>query len=178
MAEISKLSDLNIFEDLVSCILDMQIRYRGKSIRYKRLKSLLKGGSISNKNLFSIGDLGIQSLKISQQKYSVLVNLCLYWDENQMKSFDWEFKTDDEIRTELGKIKGIGSWTIDMILLFSLQRPDVFPVDDYHLKKSMISRYNLRNDKTLKAEMHTIAEEWRPNRSQIVFQLLKQNLKS
>jgi DNA-3-methyladenine glycosylase II len=65
-----------------------------------------------------------------------------------------------------------------MILLFSLQRPDVFLVDDYQLKMAMVAQFDLRNEKSLKAEMHTIAEEWRPNRSQIVFQLLKQNLKS
>jgi DNA-3-methyladenine glycosylase II len=164
-----------VFEDLVSCILDMQIRFRGKAVRYKRLKALLKGSLIDYENLFSIGDSGIQLLKISRQKYTALVNLCLFWEENGMDDYDWESKKDEEIRVVLGKIKGIGNWTIDMILMFSLQRPDIFPVDDYQLKRVMTAQFDLRNDKSLKAEMLAIAEEWRPNRSKIVIQLLNQN---
>lgn len=164
-----------VFEDIVSCILDMQIQYRGKSLRFMRLKELVQGDLVTTKNLFSIGDSGLKYLNMSRQKYNALLNLCLFWDENGMDDYDWESKTDEEIRVVLGKIKGIGNWTIDMILMFSLQRPDIFPVDDYHLKRVMTAQFDLRNDKSLKAEMLAIAEEWRPNRSKVVLQLLNQN---
>ena len=162
-----------VFEDMVSCILDMQIQCRGNSLRFKRLKGLLNEALVTHENLFTIGDVGLKYINMSRQKYNALVNLCLFWDENGMNSFEWESKTDEEIRAVLGKIQGVGNWTIDMILLFSLQRPDVFPVDDYHLKKAMTTHFDLRNEKSLKEDMLAIAEKWKPYRSKFVIELLE-----
>lgn len=66
---------------------------------------------------------------------------------------------DDEVRTTLGQIKGVGTWTIDMLLIFTLERPNVFPVDDFKLKQTMISLYNLQ-DKSLKKQMLDISSQW------------------
>lgn len=68
-----------VFEDLVSCILDMQIRYRGNALRYKRLKDLLENAPITVENLFSIGDTGLAKIKMSGQKYKALVTLADHW---------------------------------------------------------------------------------------------------
>lgn len=59
-----------------------------------------------------------------------------------------------------------------MILLYTLARPDIFPVGDYHLKKMMTQLYNLKEDATLKTSMLTVAEQWRPYRSQAVLKIL------
>ncbi len=70
-------------------------------------------------------------------------------------------------------IKGIGNWTIDLILLFTLRREDVLPVDDFHLKKVMTQVYEIAGDVNLKTEILNISEYWRPYRSAAVLYLLE-----
>jgi DNA-3-methyladenine glycosylase II len=71
---------------------------------------------------------------------------------------------DEEIRTELKKIKGIGDWTVDVYLMHALQRSDLFPLGDIALVNSLKHVKQL-HPKTTKAEMRAIAESWRPHRT-------------
>ncbi|GAB5476144.1 MAG: DNA-3-methyladenine glycosylase [Maribacter sp.] len=162
----------DVFEDLVSCILDMQIRYRGNAVRYKKMKQLLNGAQITHKNLFSIDDEGLQHMNMSGQKYKALMNLCIYWEEQRLDNTNWHSLNDNEVRNILTKIKGVGNWTIDMILLFTLQRENIFPKDDFHLKKIMKRVYEISEDKNLEKEMQYIAEDWQPYSSIAVLYLL------
>ena len=73
--------------------------------------------------------------------------------------------TDEELIKELTKIKGVGRWTVEMILIFTLGRPDVFAIDDLALRQAVIKLYKLKNTKTLKKRMLKISERWSPNRS-------------
>jgi DNA-3-methyladenine glycosylase II len=72
--------------------------------------------------------------------------------------------TDEEIIIELTKIKGIGRWTAEMFLIFSLNRPNVLPLDDLGVKKGMMRTYNLKNLPT-KTQMERIARKWEPYRT-------------
>lgn len=85
---------------------------------------------------------------------------------------DWNTLSDDAIRQHLSSIKGIGNWTIDMILLYTLGRPDVFPYDDFHLKQIMTRVYGLDSSSKLKAQMLEIASLWGNHRSLAVKYLL------
>ena len=71
---------------------------------------------------------------------------------------------DDDIVAELTKIKGIGRWTVEMLLIFRLTRPDVFPAGDLGIVKAIQKAYNLRKVPDVK-RLHRIAEAWRPYRS-------------
>lgn len=73
-------------------------------------------------------------------------------------------QTDDEIRTELKKLKGIGDWTVDVYLMHALQRSDLFPLGDIALINSMRENKNLGKDFP-KEKMLAIAEPWKPYRS-------------
>ena len=73
--------------------------------------------------------------------------------------------SDEEVIEHLVVVKGIGRWSAEMILMFSLNRPDVFPVDDLGIQNAMIKKYKLKKGKRLKAQMIKIAESWRPYRT-------------
>lgn len=73
-------------------------------------------------------------------KYETLLAFVEYRDTNEL---DFKNLTDEEVIAELSTIKGIGKWTIDMILLYTLQRPNVFPYDDFHLKEIRVKLYGL-----------------------------------
>jgi DNA-3-methyladenine glycosylase II len=79
---------------------------------------------------------------------------------------------DEEIRAQLSAIKGIGKWTMDMILLYTLERPNVFPYDDFHLKQIMVSLYGLDSKVKLKAQMIGVSEHWGHQKSLAVRYLL------
>jgi DNA-3-methyladenine glycosylase II len=74
--------------------------------------------------------------------------------------------SDDEIIDYLLPIKGVGKWTVEMMLIFTLQRPDVFPVDDLAICQKMVQLYGLtETGKNLKKKLISIAENWSPYRS-------------
>jgi DNA-3-methyladenine glycosylase II len=80
----------------------------------------------------------------------------------------------------LGKVRGIGRWTVDMILLYTLRRADIFPYDDYHLCQIMPKLYRLNPKQKLVEKMLAIADRWLGQLSLGVLYLLawkNQNLK-
>ena len=163
----------DVFEDLVSCILDMQIRYRGKALKFNKMKEALNGATINQNSIYLLESEKLKSIRMSSHKYNALLNLSAYWEANNLTFFDWNELTNDEIRKLLKEIKGIGNWTIEMILLFTLQRPNVFPVDDLQLKKAMQKIYEIDKSDNLKREMLYIADDWQPYSSTAVLYLLE-----
>ena len=74
--------------------------------------------------------------------------------------------SDDDIIHELTQIKGVGKWTVQMILMFRLNRLDVFPIDDLGIRQGMVKMYELEETgKDLIKKLHEIAENWRPYRT-------------
>ncbi|MFM8271283.1 MAG: DNA-3-methyladenine glycosylase family protein [Gemmata sp.] len=71
---------------------------------------------------------------------------------------------DDALREQLTAIKGIGPWTVDMLLIFGISRPDVLPVGDYGIKVAVKKLFNLRKLPDA-AKLTRIARPWRPHRS-------------
>ena len=72
--------------------------------------------------------------------------------------------SDDEIVERLTKVRGIGRWTVEMLLLFDLGRPDVWPVDDYGVRKGFAKTFGRRKLPTPK-QLMKIGKKWRPYRS-------------
>jgi DNA-3-methyladenine glycosylase II len=72
--------------------------------------------------------------------------------------------SDDEIITRLTAVRGIGRWTVEMLLLFDLGRPDVWPVDDYGVRKGFAKTFGRRKLPTPK-QLMKFGEKWRPYRS-------------
>lgn len=74
---------------------------------------------------------------------------------------------DEELINYLTQIKGIGRWTVEMILMSCLGREDIFAADDLSIRQTMCHMYALdeSNPRLLKAQMHEIAEKWRPYRT-------------
>jgi len=72
--------------------------------------------------------------------------------------------SDDEILERLTAVRGIGRWTVEMLLLFDLGRPDVWPVTDYGVQKGYAKTFGKRKLPTPK-QLHEVGEQWRPYRS-------------
>jgi len=148
----------NVFHDLISCVVEQQIHYRSTKKIFKKMLSNSNLEFITPINFSDFIEKGIANYKLSTSKYETLNNVAEFWSIHP--NLNWQQLTDEEVRNSLSKIKGIGSWTIDMILLYTLERLTIFPVDDFHLKEIMVQLYGLNPNNKLKKQMLIIAESW------------------
>ena len=75
--------------------------------------------------------------------------------------------SNEEVITYLTQIKGVGKWTVEMLLMFALGREDVFAVDDFGIQSAMIKMYNLNAEdkKEMRQRMLKISAKWEPYRT-------------
>ena len=108
--------------------------------------------------------MSLKSCGLSRQKITYLKSLSNSFIKKEISPSKWYKYSDDEIIAELVKIKGIGTWTAEMYLIFNLCRPDVFPADDLGLIKGICNCYNLKYPIT-KEHAIKISKKWKPYRS-------------
>lgn len=108
-----------------------------------------------------------RAVGLSGQKAGYVQNVAHFFDSEEMVNRDWHKDTDEEIIKSLTQIKGVGLWTAQMILMFTLGRSDVFPIDDLGIQLSMRKLYKMEegNKRLFKDQMQQIAAQWRPYRS-------------
>jgi len=152
----------NIFHDLMSCVIEQQIHYRSTKKTFQRMLDAAGLEELTTANFELFEEKGIRDYKLSTNKSKTILSVVTFFQENNI---DWHSKSDAEIRTILKGIKGVGPWTVDMLLMYALGRLDVFPVDDYHLKLIMMKLYPINTKARVKAQQRTIAAEWAPHRS-------------
>ncbi len=160
----------NIFHDLMSCIIEQQIHYRSTKKIFS--KALEKAGIhlLTLDNFDAFEEKGLVDIKMSAKKYETLERTITFFSENKI---DWQQLSDDDVRSTFKQIKGIGPWTIDMLLLYNLGRKDIFPADDYHLKLILNKLYDVDTSARIKAQHKAIAESWSPYRSYATIYLLE-----
>jgi DNA-3-methyladenine glycosylase II len=159
----------DVFHDLMSCILEQQIHYRSTKKIFQKMLDKANLERLNPENFHHLEEKAFADVKLAIGKYETLMSVLAFWAENKI---DWKLLNDDEVIEKLSSIKGIGKWTIDMILLYTLQRPNVFPYDDFHLKQIMVSLYGLNPDVRLKSQMIDISNQWGENKSLAVKYLL------
>jgi DNA-3-methyladenine glycosylase II len=161
----------DVFFDLMSCVLEQQIHYRSTKKTFQKMLDQAQLSTLSPDNFEVLERLALPHVTLSASKYETLAGILDLW--RQQPAIEWAALSDDEVATRLSSIKGIGRWTIDMILLYTLGRPDVFPADDFHLKQIMVSLYGLDPQVRLRAQMLDVSRHWHPHASTAVLYLLE-----
>ncbi|MEM6699895.1 MAG: hypothetical protein AAF599_15940 [Bacteroidota bacterium] len=159
----------NVFHDLLSCIIEQQIHYRSSRKRFQKLLEKAKIEELTLDQFEEFEQKALSEVKLSAQKFNTIAAILEHFEQ---QNFDWQTMSDEEVRASLSQIKGVGTWTIDMILLYTLERPNIFPVDDYYLKKIMLQNYPIDASARIKSQMKAIAKKWSPYRSTAVKHLL------
>ena len=157
----------NVFHDLLSCIIEQQIHYRSTKKMFEKLMNNSGLIELTTDNLEQFEQFGLKDVKLSMRKWETLHDA-----QNHFESFDdvdWSQLDDHEVRKRLSRIKGIGIWTQDMILLYTLKRNNIFPVSDYHLKRIFLELYKTQDKKAMLA----IASNWKPYASYATRYLLE-----
>ena len=153
----------NYFDALSKSIIYQQLSGKVAKIIYTRFLSLFKD-KIPNPNQYlDITKSDLKGIGLSKQKIDYINHLSNFFIEKGNKI---QFKTDSdqEIYRQLIAIKGIGQWTIDMFMMFTLCKTDILPIGDLGIKKAFKDLYNL---KELPSEsfMKEISLPWQPYRT-------------
>ena len=159
----------DVFYDLMSCILEQQIHYRSTKRIFQKMLERADLQTLTLDNFEDFEKKAFVNTKFSANKYETILATLDFFNTNKI---EWQTLSDAEISAQLSSIKGIGKWTIDMILLYTLQRPVVFPYDDFHLKEIMVKLYGLDPNVKLKAQMIDISNGWGEHKSLAVRYLL------
>jgi len=150
------------FGMLVRSIISQQISTAAaRSIR-GRLEARIAPSKISPEVLAGLTFDELRSVGLSSQKATYMHDLAAKVADGTVRLAKVGRMEDEEIIEELIQVKGIGRWTAQMFLIFSLGRPDVFPPDDLGIKVALRNLYGLA-DLPTKAEAHAIAAPWTPH---------------
>lgn len=151
----------NTFETLVLTILEQQVSLASAYAAYKKLKEKLK--RLTPKNVLALTDEELRNCYFSRQKIVYVRELAMAISTKQISLKGFTFQTDDTVREELKKLKGIGDWTVDIYLIHALQRADIFPIGDLALVNAI--RMVKQLPSAIKEDLLQIAESWKPYRS-------------
>ncbi len=155
-----------IYFDLLESIVSQQLSVKVADVIFQRFLSLFPDNQPHPELLLSLTTDRLRSVGLSFQKAGYLQNVAQFAISNDLENKDWESMSDDEIIQFLSQIKGVGKWTVQMLLMFSIGRPDVFPVDDLGIQQGMVKIFGLQETgKELKNKMIELAEPWRPWRT-------------
>lgn len=160
------------FETLCKLILEQQVSLASAKACYEKLKLYLT--VISPENILKVTSEELRNNGVSRQKaiYLKALSEAVVKEEINLNSFSK--KSEPEIRSELIQIKGIGNWTIDIYLMFSLQHPDILPLGDVAIVNSIKELFNCSN----REEVIKLSISWKPYRSMAAFFLWHHYLES
>lgn len=151
------------FAALIRAITAQQVSSAAATAIHTRLLALVPGGRPTPSSIAALTDDELRGVGLSRQKVGYLRDLC----EKARDGIDLDqlaVLPDDEVVGRLTRIKGIGRWTAEMFLMFTLKRPDVFPADDLGIRNAVQRAYRLRRPPTA-ARLTKLAEAWRPYRT-------------
>ena len=155
-----------MYAGLIRSIVSQQLSVKAASTIHNRFLNLFKDGYPSANELQKLEFEKLRGVGLSGQKTNYVRNVAVFFTENDLFEKDWTSDTDHEIIALLTQIKGVGKWTVQMILMFVLSREDVFPVLDLGIQQGIIEVYGLTEEKKeLHAKMEEIAKPWKPYRS-------------
>ncbi len=158
--------DRDVFQDLVRSIVSQQLSVKAAATIYGRFQGLFSKQQITPRKLLNMNIEVMRTAGMSKAKANYVQNVARFELANKLDIEDWKIMDDDLIMKKLTGIKGVGTWTAQMIIMFSLHRSDILPLKDVGIQNAFKKLYCLDLDgKLLEEKMIFIAESWRPYRS-------------
>jgi DNA-3-methyladenine glycosylase II len=149
------------FTSLVRAIVGQQLSVKAASSIFERLR---QATNLDPKKVNMLSEDEARALGLSRPKARYIHDLAAHFVQDSAVFNHLDSLNDDEVIKELTAIKGIGIWTAQMFLMFTLTRPDVFAPDDVGLQQAMKRLYGWQEIPS-RAELETFAQRWSPYRT-------------
>jgi len=164
----SKLKDFDIskrelLEDLIRSIVNQQLSSKAAATIYGRFLKLLPNGAVVPREILKLSDDELRSAGLSRPKIKYITGICEGVSNNDLDLSLLTNKPDEEVIVELVRLKGVGRWTAEMILIFSLGRTDIFSLGDIGLRNAVAKLYHIDRDNLV--EVERISLNWSPYRT-------------
>ena len=157
----------NVCLRLCASIMSQQLSTKVADVFYSRFLNLFNGKDPTPQQILQVPPQTLRSIGLSNAKVSYVHNVARFAVEQGMDHRKLTRMSDEEVITLLTSIKGVGRWTAEMLLMFTLGREDICPLDDLGAANALISLYKLkiRDKKKLREKMRKIASVWSPYRT-------------
>src|SRR6266567_8292407 len=154
------------FDALAESIAYQQLNGKAAATIWKRVRALYQRRKyLDPRRVLETPDQKLRGAGLSRNKVAAIKDLAAKTIDGTVPSARGLAKmSDEEIIARLITVRGIGRWTVEMLLLFDLGRPDVWPVDDYGVRKGFAKTFRRRKLPAPK-QLMKIGEKWRPYRS-------------
>jgi len=155
----------NYFEALIRNIIYQQLSGKAAQTIYNRFLALFNTTQYPSPDEILITPFeNLRGAGLSNQKVTYILDLSKKYVDGTLQLDELDGKSNKDVSAQLIKVKGIGQWTADMFLMFTLNREDVFPLGDLGVKKGVAIIENLPELPTEK-HMEEISEKWQPYRT-------------
>lgn len=152
---------------ICSSIMSQQLSTKVAAVIYARFLALFKKKNPSPKDIVAIPFEQLRAIGLSNAKTNYVLNVCNFFIDHKITDAQLHKMESEELINFLVQIKGVGRWTVEMILMFTLGREDVFAVDDLGIQQAMTKLYKLdaADKKGMKLKMLQLSEKWKPYRT-------------
>jgi len=157
----------NVHLHICASIISQQLSTKVATVIYARFLALFRKKSPTPKDIIAIPFDELRSIGLSNAKTNYVLNVCTFFIENKLTDARLHKMEDEELINYLTQIKGVGRWTAEMILMFTLGREDVFAIDDLVIQQSICKLYKIdtADKKAMKLQMLKISAKWSPYRT-------------
>ena len=157
----------NVHLHLCNSIMSQQLSTKVADVFQKRFLNLYGGKTPAAQQIVNTPFETLRGIGLSNAKANYVINVCTFFIEEKITDASLYKMGDEALIKYLTQIKGVGSWTVEMILMFTLGREDVFAVDDLAIQQAMCKLYKIdaRDKKAMKEKMLRISKKWSPYRT-------------
>src|SRR6266550_2183673 len=139
-----------LMRELIESIISQQLSIKASDTIFARFVGLFPNGEFPTaEEILTVEDEKIRSAGLSFAKVTYVKSVANAFVSDLVDIEKIRNQSDEEVIAELTQIKGIGRWTAQMILIFTLKRPDVFSIDDLGLRKAITNLYGITDRKEM-----------------------------
>lgn len=157
----------NVYLHLCNSIMSQQLSTKVAQVFHKRFMDLYGGRAPTAAQIAATPFEVLRGIGLSNAKANYVLNVSRFFIDEKITDADLYKMSNEEVIHFLTRIKGVGQWTVEMILMFTLGREDVFAVDDLGIQQAVCKLYKIdaENKKAMKEKMLTVSEKWSPYRT-------------
>jgi DNA-3-methyladenine glycosylase II len=156
-----------VYLRLCGSILSQQLSTKVAKVIHQRFLNLFGGKEPALAKILDVTPETLRSIGLSNAKAGYVHNVCNFFLEHNITDSRLNKMSNEEVIDLLTQIKGVGRWTVEMILMFTLGREDVFAIDDLGIQQSITKLYKLdaSDKKIMKEKILSISAKWAPYRT-------------
>lgn len=157
----------NVYLHLCSSIMSQQLSVKVAEVFYNRFMNLYKGKTPTARQILNTPFDTLRNIGLSNAKANYVHNVCRFFIEEKITDAKLDKMSNEALIKYLSQIKGVGQWTVEMILMFTLGREDIFALDDLGIQQSFARLYKLdtTDKKLLREKMLQVSARWSPYRT-------------